>query len=255
MPFGVEDFHDLVRLLEARPEWRAELRRLVLSDEVLALPEQLARFRIETERRFQELLEAQRHTDTRLAELAEAQRRTESQLAELAEAQRRTETQLAELGSVVTRLAGDVGRLAVDTAGMKGDVLEIRYRRLAHAYFGRLVRRAHVLSGEEFAKLVDDAADRGQLTEAERADVLMADLVIRGRSVADARSDIYLLVEISWGIGPDDVRRAVRRAHILEKLGTPARPVVAGTGLTPEAAEAVREQGVWQVLDGQTVVP
>ena len=37
MPFTVEDFHDLVRLLEERPEWRAEMRRL-LCDEYLAVP-------------------------------------------------------------------------------------------------------------------------------------------------------------------------------------------------------------------------
>jgi hypothetical protein len=36
--FSVQDFHDLVRLLEQRPEWRAELRRLVLTEELLALP-------------------------------------------------------------------------------------------------------------------------------------------------------------------------------------------------------------------------
>ena len=37
MPFAVEEFHDLIRLLETRPEWRADLRRLVLSEELLLL--------------------------------------------------------------------------------------------------------------------------------------------------------------------------------------------------------------------------
>ena len=39
----IKDFHDVVRLLEGHPEWRAELRRLILSDELLALPQQMAR--------------------------------------------------------------------------------------------------------------------------------------------------------------------------------------------------------------------
>ena len=39
----IRDFHDVVRLLEEHPEWRAELRRLILSDELLALPQQMAR--------------------------------------------------------------------------------------------------------------------------------------------------------------------------------------------------------------------
>ncbi|MCX7623940.1 MAG: hypothetical protein N2Z82_09365, partial [Thermomicrobium sp.] len=37
--FTVEDFTDLVRLLEQYPEWRAQLRRLLLSEELLTLPE------------------------------------------------------------------------------------------------------------------------------------------------------------------------------------------------------------------------
>jgi hypothetical protein len=36
MAFSVEDFQDLIRLLQERPEWRADLRRLVLTDELLA---------------------------------------------------------------------------------------------------------------------------------------------------------------------------------------------------------------------------
>lgn len=37
MSFVVEDFHQLVALLEQHPEWRAELRRLVLSEQLLSL--------------------------------------------------------------------------------------------------------------------------------------------------------------------------------------------------------------------------
>ena len=45
MPFTMDDFHDLIRLIETRPEWRAELRRLVLTEELLAAPDQLAALR------------------------------------------------------------------------------------------------------------------------------------------------------------------------------------------------------------------
>src|ERR1044071_4347516 len=82
MPFGDEDFHDLVRLLEEHPEWRNELRRLVLIDELLALPEQIADLRVSTEQRFRELAEAQQ-------KLVEAQQRTEKRVTELAEAQQK----------------------------------------------------------------------------------------------------------------------------------------------------------------------
>ncbi len=52
MPFTVDEFRDLVRLLEKRPKWRREIRRLVLTDELLSLPEQVASLRATTEQRF-----------------------------------------------------------------------------------------------------------------------------------------------------------------------------------------------------------
>jgi hypothetical protein len=38
MPFTVQDFPDLLRLLEQHPEWQAEMRRHVLTEELLELP-------------------------------------------------------------------------------------------------------------------------------------------------------------------------------------------------------------------------
>jgi len=129
MPFTVADFHDLARLLYDHPEWRAELRRLVLTDEMLELPA-LVRQLAESQRAMAQelralaqeqhaLAEAQRRTEERvgrlelaLAELAEAQRRTEERvgrlelaLAELAEAQRRTEERVGRLELALAELA------------------------------------------------------------------------------------------------------------------------------------------------------
>jgi len=39
MPFTVRDLQSLIRALEKRAEWKAELRRLLLTDELLALPQ------------------------------------------------------------------------------------------------------------------------------------------------------------------------------------------------------------------------
>jgi len=78
--FTVNDLQDLTRLLIERPEWLSEVRRIVLTDELLALPREVA--------------EAQRRTDERFAELAEIQRRNEEQLAEF---RRQTDARFAEL--------------------------------------------------------------------------------------------------------------------------------------------------------------
>ena len=70
MPFTVDDFHDFIRLIETRPEWRTELRLLVLTNELLAVPEQLAELRTRSEQQFMALAEAQQCTEVLLETLA-----------------------------------------------------------------------------------------------------------------------------------------------------------------------------------------
>jgi len=41
--FTVVDFQDLLKLLSDHPEWRAQLRPLVLGEEVLAIPSRMDR--------------------------------------------------------------------------------------------------------------------------------------------------------------------------------------------------------------------
>ena len=226
MPFTVEEFQDLVRLLEQRPEWRAELRRLVLTDELLALPEQLASFRAQTEQRFEELVEAQRRTEERLAELA----------AEMAELTRKVAT------------------LVDQSADLRGKDLEAQYRVKAHAYFGRLLRRIHVLSPDELAGLVDSAVEAGILSDDQAHEIFLADAVVRGRRREDG-AEVHLVVEVSWGVGPDDVERAVKRAELLAKTGLSTLPVVARKTVTAEVARLARTWKVWQVTDGQVGPP
>jgi hypothetical protein len=45
MAFTVEEFHDLIRLLHERPDWRDDLRRVVLTDSLLNLPNVVADLR------------------------------------------------------------------------------------------------------------------------------------------------------------------------------------------------------------------
>jgi chromosome segregation ATPase len=296
MTFGIEDFHDLIRLLETRPEWRADLRRLVLSEELLALPEQIALFRADTERRFQELTEAQSRTDARIAALTEAQSRTDARIAALTEAQNRTDAQLVIIGErlaalteaqsrtdariaalteaqnrtdaqlviIGERLAAlteaqnrtdaqiaaltDMSKRHDDSIGdLKGEVLEVRYQRNASAYVGRLVRRAQVLSANELMELLENAVDQGLLTEEEKNDVSLTDVIVRGRRKEDG-APVYLAIEVSWGVGPYDVERAVHRAALLSRLGVPAIPVVAGKSITPDADDISRSRHVQQLI-------
>jgi hypothetical protein len=146
MPFTVADFHDLARLLYDHPEWRAELRRLVLTDEMLELPA-LVRQLAESQRAMAQELRAlaqEQHA------LAEAQRRTEERvgrlelaLAELAEAQRRTEESLRKLSEAHAQLEDHFGQFQAvfgatvedEASGVLRSILQEKgYRPLAEPF-------------------------------------------------------------------------------------------------------------------------
>jgi hypothetical protein len=264
MPFTVEEFRDLVRILEERPEWRAELRRLVLTDEILTLPE-LVRNLIEAQRRTEEqvaaLVEAQRHTEERVitleervATLIEAQQHTDAQVAALVDAQQHTNQQIAALTEAQLQTNYRLDTLTNDMAKVKGIVLELRYRDRAYAYFAPLIRRTRVLSGDELDALLEGAIAQGLLSEAEADELLLADLLLRGRRRAD-NSEVYLMVEVSWKVDPYDVERSVRRAALMSRIGIPAVPVVAGREVLAEAANLADMLQVWQLTNGQAIPP
>ena len=80
---------------------------------------------------------------------------------------------------------------------------------------------------------------------------MLADVVVKGRLNTD-RSEVVLVVEVSWGVGISDVERASRRAKLLAQTGVAALPVVSGNGITPEAVDKCRELEVWQLVHGHS---
>jgi hypothetical protein len=247
MPFSVEEFHDLIRLLQERPEWRADLRRLVLTDELLALPELV-----------RELVQAQQRTEVRVGQLAEPleslMTETERRLQELATAQLTLTRRVDDLREAVQTLAERTYTLTTDVGELKGSDLERRYRERPFAYFNRLIRQAHTLSGDELNVMLDRAVAAGQLTEEDEEEIVGADAIVRGRRRGDDQ-EVFLVVEASWGVGPYDVQRADKRAKLLAKAGVTTLPVVAGTWVTPDGEVAARTSKVWRVTNGRIIPP
>jgi chromosome segregation ATPase len=245
--FTIDDFQDLLRLLDQHPEWRAELRRHVLSDELLELPalvRQLAEAQARTESALGTLT-------TRVDALAEAQVRTESALGTLTS---RVDTLAAQLEAITARMEARLKRVEDDVGDLKGKMAEMLYARRAPAYFSRLARRLRVLEPGQLADQLDDAVLARQLTEDERDAILQADVVLTGVRRED-QTEMYFVVEVSAGIGPSDVERAVERARLLAKAGCPVVAVVAGDRIDPDPGALARAAGVWQVVDGHAIPP
>jgi hypothetical protein len=236
MAFTVEDFQDLIRLLEQRPEWRSELRRHVLSDELFELPSLV-----------RQLVEAQRQAGERLDRIGSA-------IEQLVEAQRQTGQRLDRLEAAVERLVEAQGRTETRVGRIEGEVLELRYARRAPAYFSRLTRRLRVVDPGTLADLLDEAVATGRLTDEDRQAILDTDIVLTGRRREDG-AEVYLLAEVSAGIGLHDVERAADRATMLEKLGQPVVPIVASGWINAQAAALAGERGVRHALNGRIAPP
>jgi hypothetical protein len=239
MAFTVEDFRGLMRLLEQHPEWREELRRQVLTEELLALPEivrDLAAAQTRTEARLDQLAERVDQLAERLDQLAGRVDQLAGRIDELAQAQARTEQALTQLAERVDALVGRVG-------AAWGKLLELDVARKGPAYFGQWIRRSRVLDPGDLVELLDDAVDAGQISMVERDQAILADVVLTGPRHQDGAVVRYV-AEISGGVGTNDVKRAAERAAIVAKLGITTIPVVVGEHISRNAQAAAEAAGV-----------
>ena len=251
-------------LAEERAE--AERRTDQRFAESTARMDRYAEERAEADRRIdQQFAESTARMDRYAEERAEAQDRIDRQFAEStarmdryaeerAEAQDRIDRQFAEIGKRVDELTAITRSHTDDFGTLKGWNLEDRFRERPSAYLRSFFRRARAYTDGELVKLLDSGVERGIITEDDWEEVRLADVVVRGRRRDDG-TEVFLVVEVSWGVGLYDLERAVRRAGILGRLVAPVLPVVAGRGVTADARSQCDADGVWLVLDGRVVPP
>ncbi|PWH12118.1 MAG: hypothetical protein DDG60_15060 [Anaerolineae bacterium] len=268
MAFQVSDYYDLVRLLHQHPEWQQELRQLLLTKEILELPqivrelseaqrrteqrvEELAEAQRRTEQRVEELAEAQRRTEQRVEELTEAQRRTEQRVEELAEAQRRTEQKIEALVESQSKIEQQVKRLNDRVGHLDGRMLEIGYRDRVTAYFGNLLRKIRIVPSDEIVDRVENV-----LSQKEIDTLLALDLIVQGnlrRALQPLAQDalVWIAIEISATIADEDIDRVEERAALLRKAGVIVFPLVAGERISERVLDLARQAGVMVQLDGK----
>lgn len=226
MAFTVNDYRDLYRLLEEHPEWRADLRRLLLADDILELP----RITRELAERLDQLTQRVDDLTVRMDQLTQRVDQLAVQIAQLV----RTVDSLANGQKVLTERVGD----------LIGWRVEANYRERPYAYFGVAMRKARTIRPDDIPE-VERAREDGRISDRDWRDLLALDVLIQGRvGVAERARDVYLALEASSVINRTDVDRAFERAEILRGLGLPAIPAVGGNEITPDAEALARQRGV-----------
>lgn len=215
-----QQFRDLLRALRTHPEWLEELRVVILTEELLALP-------------------------TRFTAMEQRQDRMEQRHDRMELRQERMEQRQERMEQRLDRMEQRLARL-------EGAETERRYRQHGPGYFGTIARRVRLLSRRDRDDLLDVMEDDGTLDAGEVDELRRADGIFTGRRDGQ---QVYLVLEASLTIDGDDVRRAVERAALLARTGLPTVPVVAGAQVPDDVAAAAARSGVWVVTDGAAVQP
>ncbi|MFN3481138.1 MAG: hypothetical protein ACK415_12255 [Thermodesulfovibrionales bacterium] len=268
--YRIESFEDILRALKERPEWLEELRRIILTEELIALPQKFEKFLEEFKSHraeFKTLKEDfENHKDKLETLSGEFKTFREEEFKPLKEKVDRIEGDVGLLKEDVTVLKQDVtvlkqdvtvlkqdvtvlkqdvavlkqdvAVLKQDVAELKGDNFERKVRERAPSYFGRFIRRCKVIGSEELANILDDAMDSNVISEVERDDALNTDVVVTGILKHDREKKVVVVTEVSIKADRSDVERAFERGRIIEKaMNLPSISVVIGKEFT-EGAEA-----------------
>ena len=142
----------------------------------------------------------------------------------------------------IVELKADVAQLKTDVAVLKEDVLEMKlHRRIRPLLSQRLnLRKARMMqspvqdTSPELFEPVDDAFDKGIITDPQETRISETDLILRAQR-KDDRVVVWVAVEVSNDIGQRDIERARQAADALSVVfPQDALAVVAGYRIHPQ---------------------
>ena len=239
---SINNIDDLARILREQPEWADAIRSLLLSKELLDLPNQFAEFVEVTNRNFQLVHE-------RLARLEADMTAVKADVAVL-------KTDMTEVKADVGVLKTDMGQVK----GQMGNVLGINYEIKIEKNIGSIagrhlqVRRINILKGAwiglapSLMDLIEQAEDDGLITEEQSYELGLTDLIFDCRRRDDA-SVLHVAAEISVTIGNSDITRASERADILRAvINRPVVPAVIGSRIDETRSAMAATNNVTVIL-------
>jgi len=235
MAFTVVDFQDLVKLLSDHPEWRTQLRPLVLGEEVLAIPSRMDRVEATLDR-------LTGHIDDLTVRLDRLTERVDDLTVRLD----RLTGEVRELTTAVSQLVSRMDHTDGRLGNLQGAMLEWKFERNLGNWLREWVRRPRKVFVDELSRL-DEAVERGLVAEAEVSQVAWSDAVVRAQD-ARTQDEVILSVELSTTVNEDDVERASARAAVLRRAGYDGRGFVAGHSISTRARELAEATGTTVVL-------
>ena len=263
----INTMQDLTRLLREHPEWRDELRRELLTDELLELPQRFAEYTASTAQRLDSIERRLDDIDRRLDALTEQVagliRHAEATDRRLDDIDRRLEvlTRQAEATNMrleriernLERMGNDFSRFRwnyAETAAIK-DFINIAIDLNDMKDLGFEETAAKVVTQSELLAMASSyGSDRlSTILKSDRRSFYNSDLVIETRR-QDGET-CYIAVEASFTCDDRDTHRALTHASLITKFTQKtAWPVIAGVRVDDRIQREIDEDKVfWYPLD------
>ena len=198
---------ELIAIIEQSPELQKAIRKYVLTEEFLAVPARLDK--IESD--IADLKAGQERLEERQERLEKGQERLEKGQEHLEQGQTRIEDRMNRLDGRMDRLSGyyyeqkaikNCRSIITQQTGM-GRV-KIRFSQANH------------LEDPEMTEQMDQAADRGEISQEEEAALWSADLIASATNRTTGER-INIVAEASISLSDNDIDRAKDRAATLAK--------------------------------------
>jgi hypothetical protein len=239
--YKISSFADIVQALRENPEWLEELRRLILTQELLKLPNKFADFRSGVGRRFEAIEKKGKGTKKNVNEIRQ---RLDKHLNAI---EKEVQEVKRNFNEIRQKLEKDLVPLK-NLEFLKGLCLEIRVMDHVSSLFSEHLINAKVIDQEEIKQSLSLAMKKGVISKEEIEEVLRLDLIVEG-TLLSTKEPVLLAVEVSCMIDRNDVERAVRRAEILRRaMGQKVLPMVVGYRISKQAQKLINKRGCLKVL-------
>jgi len=199
-----------MRALRENSKWLEELRRMMLTKELLELPKGFEEFSRKVEERLDVL-----------------------------------EKRMQEVEKKVDAIEK---KLDKNVCSLKGMWLEAEVKKNVHFLFSEHLSNVKLVGRKRINKILSLAIEKGVISKEEREEVLRLDLIVEG-NLLSTKEPVWAAVEVSYTIAKDDVQRAVKRAEILKKaMDRNVLPAVVGYRIAENAKKLIAKEECLKVL-------
>ena len=232
----IDTFADILTALERSPELREAMRRLILTDELLQLPDTVARLLV----MFEQLMAT-------VNAMAERQSRMENAIADNRNAIADNRNAIADNRSAIEEVKAEQVRTNRRLDRVEGKVNHLMgndYERKVIRGIRRTARRwlqlhnaiillaVTVPNNPTIPDIMEQAVADGRITDDDADYLDQADIIMIGDDAA-TQTPAYAVLEVSITIGDRDIDRARERARILERAdGHSVRAACIGSAIS-----------------------